>query len=247
VRLSPLGTSATNWPIPAPDDRWWWMWSSRWNENWQGKQKYSDKTYPSATLSSTNPTWPDLATNPGRRGGKPATNRLSYGTALFLHLNRTRVWLMHQVASAVCAGVSFHEPHTVLRDSCLHVCYLTATTSRLQSAVLRNAVSADVTAHLCSGCRTVWTGSTRRHPHRLHLSSAYQITARCSSWYPMPFGARCGSRSLSDCCCSSYFITLHPGMHKFLQLTASAKHQTLSRNIFCVLNPDLVPLFPTAQ
>jgi hypothetical protein len=61
VRLSPLGTSATNWPIvPAKDDRWWWMWSSRWNKNWQGKLKYSDKTYPSATLSTTIPhdlTW----------------------------------------------------------------------------------------------------------------------------------------------------------------------------------------------
>jgi hypothetical protein len=35
VRLSPLGTSATNSPVvPPPDDRWW-MWSSRWNENWQ--------------------------------------------------------------------------------------------------------------------------------------------------------------------------------------------------------------------
>jgi hypothetical protein len=30
VRLNPLGTSASNWPIvPAPDDRWWWVWSSR--------------------------------------------------------------------------------------------------------------------------------------------------------------------------------------------------------------------------
>jgi hypothetical protein len=77
-----LATSATNWPIvPAPDDRWWWVWSSRWNENWQGKPKYSEKAYPSATLSTTNPTWPDLGSNPGRRGGKPATNRLSYGTA----------------------------------------------------------------------------------------------------------------------------------------------------------------------
>jgi hypothetical protein len=83
VRLSPLGTSATNWPIvPAPDARWWCMWSSRWNENWQGKPQYSEKTFPSATLSTTNPTWPDLGSNPGRRGGKPATNRLSYGTAL---------------------------------------------------------------------------------------------------------------------------------------------------------------------
>jgi hypothetical protein len=57
------------------------MWSSRWNENWQGKLKYWEKTCPSATLSTTNPTWPDLGSNPGRRGGKPATNRLSYDTA----------------------------------------------------------------------------------------------------------------------------------------------------------------------
>jgi hypothetical protein len=33
---------------------------------------------------SQNPTWPDPGLNPGRRGGKPATNRLSYGAALFL-------------------------------------------------------------------------------------------------------------------------------------------------------------------
>jgi hypothetical protein len=56
-------------------------WSSRWNENWQGKPKYSEKGYPSATLSITNPTWLDLGSNPGCRGGKPATNRLSYGAA----------------------------------------------------------------------------------------------------------------------------------------------------------------------
>jgi hypothetical protein len=46
----------------------------------QGKPKYSEKTCPSDALSTTNPTCcPDA--NPGRRGGKPATNRLSYGTA----------------------------------------------------------------------------------------------------------------------------------------------------------------------
>jgi hypothetical protein len=32
---------------------------------------------------SQNPTWPDPGLNPGRRGGKPATNRLSYGAAYF--------------------------------------------------------------------------------------------------------------------------------------------------------------------
>jgi hypothetical protein len=31
---------------------------------------------------SQNPTWPNPELNPGRRGGKPATNRLSYGAAI---------------------------------------------------------------------------------------------------------------------------------------------------------------------
>jgi hypothetical protein len=40
-------------------------------------------------LSSTNLTWPDPGSNPGRRGGKPATNRLSYGAATKLALTST--------------------------------------------------------------------------------------------------------------------------------------------------------------
>jgi hypothetical protein len=48
----------------------------------KGKPKYSEKTCPSATLSTTNPAWPDPGCNPGRRGVKPATNRLSYGAAI---------------------------------------------------------------------------------------------------------------------------------------------------------------------
>jgi hypothetical protein len=71
------------WPIvPAPDDRWWWLWWNWWNEDWQGKPKYSEKTWPSTSLSTTNPTWPDPGLNPGRRCGKPATNRLGYGAAV---------------------------------------------------------------------------------------------------------------------------------------------------------------------
>jgi hypothetical protein len=60
---------------------WLWRWRNWWNEDWQGKPKYSKKTCPSATLSTTNPTWADPGSNPGRRGGKPATNCLSYGAA----------------------------------------------------------------------------------------------------------------------------------------------------------------------
>jgi hypothetical protein len=37
---------------------------------------------------SQNPTWPDPGFNPGRRGGKPATNRQSYGAASAHALDR---------------------------------------------------------------------------------------------------------------------------------------------------------------
>jgi hypothetical protein len=37
------------------------------------------KTCPIATLSITNPTWTDPGSNPGLRGERPATNRLSHG------------------------------------------------------------------------------------------------------------------------------------------------------------------------
>jgi hypothetical protein len=36
---------------------------------------------------SQNPTWPDPGLNPGRRGGKPVTNHLSYGAALTIALS----------------------------------------------------------------------------------------------------------------------------------------------------------------
>jgi hypothetical protein len=73
VSFSGWGETESTWyvghcfPIvPAPDDRWWWLWSSRWNEDLQGKPKYSEKTCPSATLSTTNPTWPGIEPGPPR-------------------------------------------------------------------------------------------------------------------------------------------------------------------------------------
>jgi hypothetical protein len=53
VGLSPLYCGHF-WPIvPASDDRWEWLWSNWWNEDWQGKPKYLEKTCPNATLSTT--------------------------------------------------------------------------------------------------------------------------------------------------------------------------------------------------
>jgi hypothetical protein len=57
------------------------LWRNWWNEDCQGKLKYSEKICPSATLSITNLTCFDPGLNPGSRSGKPATNRLSYGAA----------------------------------------------------------------------------------------------------------------------------------------------------------------------
>jgi hypothetical protein len=45
-----------------------------------------EKTCPSATLSTTNPTLTDPGSIPGLRGERPATNRLSHGTALVIRL-----------------------------------------------------------------------------------------------------------------------------------------------------------------
>jgi hypothetical protein len=73
VKPSPLGTSATIWPIvPAPNDGYIIIIiiiivKQLCDENWQGKSKYSEKPYPSATLSTRNPTWTHLGSNPGRR------------------------------------------------------------------------------------------------------------------------------------------------------------------------------------
>jgi hypothetical protein len=45
VRLSPL-YCGHYWPtVPAPDDRWW-VWSSRWNDNWQGNRSTQRKPAP---------------------------------------------------------------------------------------------------------------------------------------------------------------------------------------------------------
>jgi hypothetical protein len=48
------------------------------------KPKFSEKTCPSATFVHYKIQRAHPGLNPGRRGGKPATNRLSYGAANFM-------------------------------------------------------------------------------------------------------------------------------------------------------------------
>jgi hypothetical protein len=49
-------------------------------------QSTRGKSCPSATLCTTNPTWTDPGLNPGLRGDRSATNRLSHGTAYYVAL-----------------------------------------------------------------------------------------------------------------------------------------------------------------
>jgi hypothetical protein len=85
VRLSPLGTSATVGLLYQPriidDDDYGAVGGMK-----IGRGNRSTRRKP-APVPLCPPQIPhDLGSNPGRRGGKPATNRLSYGTASLFHL-----------------------------------------------------------------------------------------------------------------------------------------------------------------
>jgi hypothetical protein len=62
-----IDTSATNWPIVPARDGTRWVWKNLWNQNWQGKPKYSENCS-SANLPTINPTWHHLGSNPYSRG-----------------------------------------------------------------------------------------------------------------------------------------------------------------------------------
>jgi hypothetical protein len=51
---------------------------------------------------SQNPTWPYPGLNPGRRGGKPATNRLSYGAALVYRLLTALRSMATEIRASFC-------------------------------------------------------------------------------------------------------------------------------------------------
>jgi hypothetical protein len=80
-KLGPFVTSAIYWPIvPAPGD----CEDGEFGEMKTGRENRSSRTKPAPA-----PLYPPQipldqtrGSNPGRRGGKPATNRLSYGAAL---------------------------------------------------------------------------------------------------------------------------------------------------------------------
>jgi hypothetical protein len=86
-KLRPLGTSATSGLLDLPRVSVRMETLVEWRLT--GEAEVLGENLSTATLSTTNPTCPDLGANPGRRDGKPATNRLSYGVPMtFLSLSR---------------------------------------------------------------------------------------------------------------------------------------------------------------
>jgi hypothetical protein len=76
-----------------------------WNDIDRENRRTRRKTYPSATLSTTNPTWLDPGANPGRRGERPATNDLSHGTA----------YIKPKICGYMCLSLCYNfSPYTVL-------------------------------------------------------------------------------------------------------------------------------------
>jgi phage-related protein len=61
-----------------------------------GETEVPGENLPQRHFVHHNPTWQDPGSNPGRRGGKPATNRLSYGAA-----ERFLVWIQKRRVSLV--------------------------------------------------------------------------------------------------------------------------------------------------
>jgi hypothetical protein len=117
VQLDPFGTAANNRPlVSAPGD---YGDGEIGGMIGRGKQSNSEKTCPSAALSTTNPTCcPDA--KPGRRGGKPATKSLSYGTASVGVAPRLWAGPLMIWGSISCKGKKFSVLHNIQIGSGAH-------------------------------------------------------------------------------------------------------------------------------
>jgi hypothetical protein len=81
-----VGLFLWNWAANGPIVREW-IWSSGGIILTGENRRTRRRTCPSATLCTTNSTWTVLSANPGLRGEKPATNRLSYAITRVCYLN----------------------------------------------------------------------------------------------------------------------------------------------------------------
>jgi hypothetical protein len=96
VQLGPLGTAATNRPtVPTPGD---------YEDGEIGGMMIGRENLPQCRYVDHKPHMLCPHANPGRRGGKPSTNRLSYGTAFSEMIPRSLGYI--QLSAELCGRLT---------------------------------------------------------------------------------------------------------------------------------------------
>jgi hypothetical protein len=89
------GGWSPNWVHSARRPLRLWWWSIWWNEDWQGKPKYSEETCPSVTLSTTNPTCQTQARTRATAVGSQRLTTWAMARSLTLYLlGKGNIWIV---------------------------------------------------------------------------------------------------------------------------------------------------------
>jgi hypothetical protein len=152
---------------------------------WYWQEIRGEKTCPSSTLSTTNPTWSDPGANPGLRGERPATNRLNHGTVFMIAsknaVNFSVTCLPKLMFSSVflCCNESFRRHEVTSIGRCGRHTVGGNRTRPFSTLMMEEGVTC---CHMSvSICQT--SGPTsRRSPSSSYPQISHTITRICQSW-----------------------------------------------------------------
>jgi hypothetical protein len=97
---------------------WLWGWTIWWNDDWQGKPKYTEKTCTSAMLSTTNPTWSDRARSRAAAVGSQRLTAWAMARPILLRLYSTSRNLIQDHQENYIVITCFILMHCLFRPYC---------------------------------------------------------------------------------------------------------------------------------